>query len=823
MSLRSVYAEKALSQIPRLLSLQDRNPFSPTYGCFDRQYWLDKTVDFPNALPQFGVLSLALAYSEEMPGNLFYRESKVREWILAGMRFWTTLQHRDGSFDEFYPNEHGWAGPTGFLLYGMLKSYLLLHARGEFPADLEDSFLRCCRRAAEKLSRSDEEGVLANHHAVALLAVAYAGEVLRDPALQRGYERKLQEFLHTHTREGWSLEYDGADIGYLSATVSFLGKAWKLNHDGRLRRVMEESIKFLSYFVSLDGSFGGSLGSRNTLHFYPHGCEILAPDLPLAGRIADAMLESLRGGKLVPAEIMADRYFLYRIPEHLESFIDYGGRQGSALLPYEQQDFRRVFLGGRFYVEKRGRIYLLANAAKGGVTKVFRTDTGVLLLCDSGVIVRTTGGETLTSQWIDPDSTFTPKAHGYSVSGALHRVPAHRLFTPWKFLLFRLFLLLFGWHTGMAYRIKGIIRRLLMLQSGRAPVLFYRDVLLGEDRLRIRDKLVFVGHRDFQTVQLGDEFFVRYVPQSRYFQRYELTTQGWFLTEEQLQRLKRERRICVERTLDFQAESVSPPATIEHLRGTMGVEYREGRRHRRALTYRLRRRADELIGAIQRYRAFAPRDLLDLGAAEGKVLSRIQDAFPQIRCVGLEYSEELLDACTDPRLTMVQGDALDLPFPSASFDIVTASALIEHVADPPRLLQEIHRVLRPGGVVLLTTPVPFFERIAVALGHLPSEDHQVTMNLRELRRALSSAGFSVLELTKFMCSPWGCPQEQLIERGLRALGLQFLLLNQLAVGEKPVGGEVGGASQVPVRRSHSLRHSGAASRRRDPVSSVQVP
>jgi len=61
--LRTVYAQKAISQIPRLLSFQDRNPLSPTYGCFDRVYWLDKAIDFPSAVYQFAVHTLALSTS----------------------------------------------------------------------------------------------------------------------------------------------------------------------------------------------------------------------------------------------------------------------------------------------------------------------------------------------------------------------------------------------------------------------------------------------------------------------------------------------------------------------------------------------------------------------------------------------------------------------------------------------------------------------------------------------------------------------------------------------------------------------------------------
>ena len=63
------YVDMAIPQIKRILTLQDRNSFSPTYGSFHRRYWLDKTDDFPDALPQFGVLTLALVYKHNFPNN----------------------------------------------------------------------------------------------------------------------------------------------------------------------------------------------------------------------------------------------------------------------------------------------------------------------------------------------------------------------------------------------------------------------------------------------------------------------------------------------------------------------------------------------------------------------------------------------------------------------------------------------------------------------------------------------------------------------------------------------------------------------------------
>ncbi|PIR49418.1 hypothetical protein COU79_04985 [Candidatus Peregrinibacteria bacterium CG10_big_fil_rev_8_21_14_0_10_54_7] len=830
--LRDAYAQRAVSQIPRLLSLQDRNPFSPTYGCFKRTYWLDKTVDFPDALPQFGVLSLALVYTQDMPfdpsagsgqaaqgkpGNIYKDQPKMLEWILAGMRYWTQIQHRDGSFDEFYPNEHGWTGPTGFLLYGMLKSYLLLEERGEFPEDFKDQFFASCRKAADYIIQWDEHGVLANHHAMAVLPVYYAYHVLGDKDLLAGYEKKLEEFLRYHVTEkdwlanrrqeglgeyarlrsaprslrratscgGWSLEYDGADIGYLSATVSFLGKVYKIHPDPRLKQVMEESVKFLSHFVYPNGFYAGSMGSRQTLHFYSHGCEILAHEMPLAGRVADAMLESLRDGKIVPAEIQSDRYFLYRIPEHLESYIDYGERTSQkVLLPYEREDFRTVFPEGRFYIQKSGKIYLIGNAAKGGVVKVFHTGTGKQFTSDCGIIGRTMQEDVLTSQWIDPAYHFTPKERGFSVSGSLHRVPANKLFTPLKMIVFRLFLLLFGWHTGMAYRIKGFIRKLLMLRSGDAGVLFYRSVELSDTHLRIADTIKIVDGTEFFSLQLGDEFAVRYVPQSRYFQSQEFDSQGYMLTDAQLHILNGERKIRIERRVDLQTGELLQPKVLPVLEGSMGLEYSEGRKGKRSLTYRLRRRADEVIRSIRAHYRGEPLDLLDLGPADGKSLSCVQDAFPNMRMTGLEFSPELIDACADPRLRMVEGDAMRPPFRPESFDIVSATAIIEHVESPLAMLRGMHRLLRPGGIIILTTPDPFFERVAGAIGHLDDEAHQETMTLKTLRRYLTEAGFKPVEVEKFMCWPWGLPGELVLERMMKKIGLGGLLLNQLAVGRK---------------------------------------
>jgi SAM-dependent methyltransferase len=66
------------------------------------------------------------------------------------------------------------------------------------------------------------------------------------------------------------------------------------------------------------------------------------------------------------------------------------------------------------------------------------------------------------------------------------------------------------------------------------------------------------------------------------------------------------------------------------------------------------------------------------------------------------------DVYLGPR-TRIVCDGHDLPFRNASFDAVICQAVLEHVMDPPRVVAEIHRVLRPNGLVY--SEVPFMQPV----------------------------------------------------------------------------------------------------------------
>lgn len=99
--------------------------------------------------------------------------------------------------------------------------------------------------------------------------------------------------------------------------------------------------------------------------------------------------------------------------------------------------------------------------------------------------------------------------------------------------------------------------------------------------------------------------------------------------------------------------------------------------------------------------------VLDVACGTGD-LSRAFAQGGAARVTGLDFTREMLDiaerkrrdAAAGPlcdKLTYVEGDAMALPFPDASFDVLSIAFGIRNVQDPAKAVGEFRRVLRPGG------------------------------------------------------------------------------------------------------------------------------
>jgi ubiquinone/menaquinone biosynthesis C-methylase UbiE len=101
-----------------------------------------------------------------------------------------------------------------------------------------------------------------------------------------------------------------------------------------------------------------------------------------------------------------------------------------------------------------------------------------------------------------------------------------------------------------------------------------------------------------------------------------------------------------------------------------------------------------------------PRRLLDVGCGTGALLRVAAQQFPEAELVGVDASPEMIRMATltNPspgRLRFVQGQAECLPFAGGHFDLILSTISFHHWADQQAGLQEVARVLAPGGSFLL--------------------------------------------------------------------------------------------------------------------------
>jgi SAM-dependent methyltransferase len=119
----------------------------------------------------------------------------------------------------------------------------------------------------------------------------------------------------------------------------------------------------------------------------------------------------------------------------------------------------------------------------------------------------------------------------------------------------------------------------------------------------------------------------------------------------------------------------------------------------------------------------APACIVDVGCGDGTAAVLAAQRNPGHRMVGVDWSAGALGRARRLGLTVVRAgtDAPGLPFAAGSADVVIMSELIEHLVDTDSALDEVFRVLRPGGSLLLSTPnlASWYNRGLVALGVQP--------------------------------------------------------------------------------------------------------
>jgi ubiquinone/menaquinone biosynthesis C-methylase UbiE len=106
---------------------------------------------------------------------------------------------------------------------------------------------------------------------------------------------------------------------------------------------------------------------------------------------------------------------------------------------------------------------------------------------------------------------------------------------------------------------------------------------------------------------------------------------------------------------------------------------------------------------FDRYRLPAKAHIADIGCGSGEITSRLAARYPDAELVGVDILESSVAyarrryAALAPRVRFEQGDAFELAFADAQFDLVVCRHMTQAVPEPHKVLSQLHRICRPGG------------------------------------------------------------------------------------------------------------------------------
>jgi len=287
--LQTVYGE-----VPSLLSLMDNLEKSESFGCFYPAFWKYKSRDFANVRAQEAVLTLSLLFAQCYEDNRYLGDARLLRHIRAGMEYWTRLQHRDGSFDEWRKLEHGQAG-TAFSTFALANAYQM--TKDSLGEPLRGKLLTCFRKSADFLCKNPDLDFM-NHEAVAIAALHSCYSALGNELYLEKIKEKIGIMEENQSYEGWYKEGYGADSGYNTVSMSYLGFYYRQSGDESVLPMLKRAVRFNSYLVYPDGLSGGGFNSRGTGMLFSLGFVILSEKMEIARRLAYVTLRSLIEGRM---------------------------------------------------------------------------------------------------------------------------------------------------------------------------------------------------------------------------------------------------------------------------------------------------------------------------------------------------------------------------------------------------------------------------------------------------------------------------------------------------------------------------------------------
>lgn len=497
--------------MPRLLALLDKNPYSKTYGSFDRKYWHYKIIDFSSGMQQELVLPLAYVWATPFQGNRYYRCHRLCQYIQGAFRFHAIMCHSDGSVDDYFPHERA-LGATAYSLAAATEAALLtdLHT----AADVE-----AFERSGEFIASYREAGKLSNHLAIGIAALHNLYRLTKKEAWYLHTHRLAELLLREQHAEGWFPEYEGCDLGYQTVTVEFLARAISagFDHPG-LATALDAAVKFVRIFVHPDGSLGGEYGSRNTYNFYPGGFALLSSQSAVAREVLFSFFEGFRTG--ASNHLDDDGVFQHLLSSYVTTLSCADVRVDKWSVQATAEPEVRLFSGAQLFTIHTGTLVAFGALNKGGILKIFDGDR--LILSDTGYMAQLADG-TVLCQNKAGNASGVLQENRLLVQGHLKEFRSKTL-SRIAMIGLRVLSLLFGRFTWYSQAIRRLMQKVLIYDEEKASVLFSRTLTVGNGTVRIEDSVTNESPFPFESMYRTTDAVNMHVVTSNSFQLANLQT-----------------------------------------------------------------------------------------------------------------------------------------------------------------------------------------------------------------------------------------------------------------------------------------------------------
>ncbi len=488
-----------LETVPRILSSVDRNPLSSTYGCFDKAYWCYKTSDFPCARYQEASFILALLYLNKFKNNIYYSKKEIKDLAIAGLDYWTSIQNKDGSFDEWYPNERSFVA-TAFSTYKCTEVFLLLKNH----INNKKKYLNAFEKAANWLMKNSEE--VSNQSIGTLLAVYNVFMISQLKKYKLYCNNKTFQLIKLQSKEGWFDEYGGADFGYLSLTIDYLAIYFHKTKDPHIKKIINNILDFYIYFVHPDGSVGGCYASRNTEFKFPYGFSLMAQNDERAAYIIDTISKNIYN--TTNPLFMDDRFAL----QYLDSFLLAALTPKSKKVGKAKKDYMKLFEQSGLFI-KSNNYLLISNLKKGGVFRLFGGNKNITNDCGFFGKYK---GKIITSQWLGA-SDYKIDGNRIIIKGKFKKISSIKRLNPLYNILLRSFLITFGRLGFFSRLFKKKMRNKLILKVKNFPLEYKREIILSKHSIKIKDIIINPKNLKLDCLYLTKDAKSIYVPTSNFF------------------------------------------------------------------------------------------------------------------------------------------------------------------------------------------------------------------------------------------------------------------------------------------------------------------